>query len=233
MKTNQRGITLVALVITVIVLLILAGTAINIAVNGESIFGKASQAKNEWNSKVAEEESSVNSMLDLLEEASTGIKVVRGNPSDWDIDESAHSILGYTGGRTDVLVIPNQVGDVKITTIAEDFCRGGNMQGSITENVANAKTLVISEGITTIGGGAFAGCENFEGNLIIPKGLVTIGGGAFNGCSSFEGDLIIPNTVTTIYGGAFNNCSKLNGKLVIPSSVTTLQGGAFGRYKVY
>ena len=46
---TNKGITLIALIITVIVLLILAGTAISIAMNGGDIFGKATTAREEWN----------------------------------------------------------------------------------------------------------------------------------------------------------------------------------------
>ena len=66
-KTN-KGITLIALIITVIVLLILAGTAISIAVNGESLFGKANDAKTSWNSKVSQEETTINQNLALLDQ---------------------------------------------------------------------------------------------------------------------------------------------------------------------
>ena len=55
-----------ALVITVIVLLILAGTAISIAINGGDIFGKASQARESWNSAVATEEQKVNEVWQIL-----------------------------------------------------------------------------------------------------------------------------------------------------------------------
>ena len=55
-RTEEKGITLVALVITVIVLLILAGTAVTIAVSGDSLFAKATDAKETWNNKVDEEE---------------------------------------------------------------------------------------------------------------------------------------------------------------------------------
>ena len=55
MSKDQKGITLIALVITVIVLLILAGTAVTIALNDGNIFARANEAKTNWNAKVAEE----------------------------------------------------------------------------------------------------------------------------------------------------------------------------------
>ena len=66
MLKNQKGITLVSLVITVIVLLILAGVAITIAVNSDGIFGKTNQAKNEWANAIKDEtdmHTSINTMI--------------------------------------------------------------------------------------------------------------------------------------------------------------------------
>ena len=49
MINENRGITLIALVITVIILLILAGTAVTIGVNGGDLFSKTEKAKDKWN----------------------------------------------------------------------------------------------------------------------------------------------------------------------------------------
>ena len=67
-KTQNRGITLVALIITVIVLLILAGTAISIAVNGGDIFSRTAEARNQWNSAVANEEQKIKNAFDIIYE---------------------------------------------------------------------------------------------------------------------------------------------------------------------
>ena len=63
---NRKGITLIALVITVIVLLILAGAAVSIGLNGENVFSKANEAKTEWNVKVAQE-NEVSNMLGMID----------------------------------------------------------------------------------------------------------------------------------------------------------------------
>ena len=65
---NKHGITLIALIITVIILLILAGTAISIAINGGDIFDKTSQARELWNDAVAKEENSINNLLYFLDQ---------------------------------------------------------------------------------------------------------------------------------------------------------------------
>ena len=67
MLKTKHGITLIALVITIIVLLILAGVAINITVNQGDLFGKANNAVEKWNNKIAEEEGKVNELLNVLE----------------------------------------------------------------------------------------------------------------------------------------------------------------------
>ena len=54
MKKENKGITLVALVITIIVLIILAGVSIN-AVMSDGLIGNAKTAKNEWDEAKAEE----------------------------------------------------------------------------------------------------------------------------------------------------------------------------------
>ena len=54
-QRNQRGITLVALVVTIVVLLILAGITIMYVMQGDSIFSTANKAKTETADKSAQE----------------------------------------------------------------------------------------------------------------------------------------------------------------------------------
>ena len=69
---EKNGITLIALIITVIILLILAGTAISISINGGDIFGKTNQARENWNIAVAEENTIINNYVKYLEQYSEG-----------------------------------------------------------------------------------------------------------------------------------------------------------------
>jgi len=70
-KRNEesQGITLIALVITVIILLVLAGTAITLSINGGNLFSKTNEAANEWNTAVAREESALSNVLEILDMA--------------------------------------------------------------------------------------------------------------------------------------------------------------------
>ena len=53
-KTNQNGITLIALIITIIVMLILVGVTVNVALNG-SLFTKAQEAADQTKIEIAKE----------------------------------------------------------------------------------------------------------------------------------------------------------------------------------
>ncbi len=48
MFKKERGITLIALVVTIIVLLILAGVAISLTIGDKGIFKRAEDAANTW-----------------------------------------------------------------------------------------------------------------------------------------------------------------------------------------
>ena len=65
-REENKGITLIALVITVIVLLILAGAAVSIGLNGDDLFAKANEAKMGWNEKVADEDQKLNDAWNIL-----------------------------------------------------------------------------------------------------------------------------------------------------------------------
>ena len=68
----------------------------------------------------------------------------------------------------------------------------------------NIKQIIIADGITTIGGGAFRDCSALT-SVTIPNSVTEIGHSAFAQCSSLT-SVTIPNSVTTIGNGAFAKC---------------------------
>ena len=92
---------------------------------------------------------------------------------------------------------------------------------STSEQIEN---VVISEGVTTIGDGAFFKCSSLT-SIDIPYGVIAIGGYALSECSSLT-LVIIPDSVTTIGRSAFSKCPALTA-LTIPNSVTTIENYAF------
>ena len=75
MFKGQKGITLVALVITVIVLLILAGVALSMINSGDanSLFLKTGTAANEYKNGALQENQVVNDVLTVFNEATSGM----------------------------------------------------------------------------------------------------------------------------------------------------------------
>ncbi len=64
-KANEaKGITLVALVLTIVILLILAGITINLAFNDNGISNKAQEAKGAWENAEKSEQNELNEFLD-------------------------------------------------------------------------------------------------------------------------------------------------------------------------
>lgn len=100
--------------------------------------------------------------------------------------------------------------------------------GKYCDTITN---LVIEEGVTTIGSGAFYECKNISCELILPESIVKIGRWAFENCSGLHGRLILPNSLITIEEDAFYGCTGFSGDIVIPEQVISIDGHAFDSCK--
>ena len=83
--------------------------------------------------------------------------------------------------------------------------------------------VVIENGVTSIGGMAFAGCTSLT-SIVIPDSVTEIGAYAFWGCALTS--VNIPDSVTEIGAYAFDNCSSLTS-VNIPDSVKSISDHAF------
>ena len=81
------------------------------------------------------------------------------------------------------------------------------------------KTVIIEDGVTSIGNYAFYKCSSLT-SVTIPNSITSIGGSAFNNCSSLA-SITIPNSITSIEFWAFRLCSNLTS-IEIPNSVTSI-----------
>ena len=86
------------------------------------------------------------------------------------------------------------------------------------------KTVVIKDGVTSIGNFAFSGCTGLT-SIEIPNSVTTIVNYAFSGCTGLT-SIEIPNSVTTIVNYAFSGCTGLTS-IEIPNSVTSIGVQAF------
>ena len=71
----------------------------------------------------------------------------------------------------------------------------------------SAASVVIPDGVTEIGNGAFSGCESLA-SVEIPPSVTGIGRLAFRGCASLS-SVEIPSSVTEIGWSAFGGCKSL------------------------
>ena len=72
MKRNTKGITLIALVVTIIVLIILAGVSISLVLGENGIVNKAKKAKENTELAKTEEETMLNDLAKQIEEGTSG-----------------------------------------------------------------------------------------------------------------------------------------------------------------
>ena len=90
-------------------------------------------------------------------------------------------------------------------------------------------TIIINEGVTSIGNYSFPFCTRLK-HISIPNSVIRIGSRAFHYAMRSDGSSIISVTIPegVIYIGeqAFKNCRALNS-ITVPNSVTHIGSGAF------
>ena len=89
---------------------------------------------------------------------------------------------------------------------------------------SSIKSVVVEDGVTSIGTYAFSGCSSLT-SVTIPDSVIRIGAYAFYNCSSLS-NVTIPKGVTRIYFSVFENCSSLTS-VTIPGSVASIDAEAF------
>jgi hypothetical protein len=112
-------------------------------------------------------------------------------------DDGTIAVSGYTGSDTD-LEIPSQIDGYVVTAIA-DHAFEANW---------DIKSVVLPNGLITIGESAFSDCGNLT-SVVIPDTVGTIRRGAFISCSALC-SLTVPSSVTEIMEEAFTGCTALS-----------------------
>ena len=101
---------------------------------------------------------------------------------------------------------------------------GGELEDSPFSGKSEIKTIVINEGVTSVGNRAFEWCSELT-SVTIPNSVTSIGEGAFAGCTGIT-SITIPNSVTSIGGSAFYYCTGITS-ITIPNEVTCIDDDLF------
>lgn len=240
-KKKTEGITLIALIITIIVLLILSTVAIKI-ISGEGMIGHAIEAK-------------LRTELSSYQEALKIFKADKGAANNGFYEESLtagqNSLFYNTKPENEngdiKTVIPNLAnaylntleiikGELLLTTqdkhlikVAKELGIEVNpyiiIDGELMSNDGNLLlvdengVLTVPETVTKIGEGAFSNVEGLK-KIIIPGTVKEIAKNAFRGNKTLE-EVIMQEGVEKIGVSAFRECSNLIN-IVFPESITQI-----------
>ena len=149
MKKN-KGITLIALIITIIILLILVGVSINLAIKGD-LFGSAEKAVSGTNDKVAQEQTRVDELMGRLEDVNN-----KSSKHNWQYTDNTRAQIrctcakckafndGDSTGRT--LSIGQQIGETESKTASTSITSaksGDESDQTLTLNAEETKWVVF------------------------------------------------------------------------------------------
>lgn len=91
------------------------------------------------------------------------------------------------------------------------------------------KSVVISDGVVSIGDYAFYNCENIS-SIVIPDSVTSIGKHAFDGCSSLI-SITIPTDVKSFKEGIFKGCHSLT-TVTIADDLSAIEKEAFAECSI-
>ena len=212
---NNKAITLIALVITIIILLILAGIVIA-TLFGES--GIINQAKN------AKDNSVVGLEKEKIELAY--MSAVTKNLGKTVTDQNLQDELDLSEGRN----------KTKVTPKSESIFNVLFIDTNNNYKVDNGKVSKIDDGGNVVIADEDAGIFDYTtGELIkswtdlVNDGTIRISNGKINSGLIYDGSnykLVIPSSITSVGGYSFDECDPLRS-VFIPSSVTSIENGAF------
>ena len=109
--------------------------------------------------------------------------------------------------------------DVKSFDELRHFINVTEIEETAFNRCQNLTSVMLPEGLASIGRYAFSRCESLTG-VTIPENVTWIDEYAFSHCSSFT-EIILPEGITEIAAGTFSHCKNLL-HIVVPESVTKL-----------
>ena len=235
---NEKGITLIALVVTIVVLLILAAVSISMLAGENGIIRQAQEAKEETESAEIEENEKLDNLEKYIEEAVGGDKWesilpdANSNPEKYKSTEqlsSEYIAIGTDGKPVNMdLWNPTKLEDGRFSLGSESNygykktylqdCVDGRISGTVPQYIYNEELGCFKEVIRM-----FYTFQNHEDLKYAPEipNSVTIMKSTFERCTNLTEAPVIPSSVTDM-SSTFSNCTGLTEAPVIPSGVTDM-----------
>ncbi len=235
-KTNYKktaGITLIALVVTIIVLLILAGISISMLTGNNGILQKATTAKeNTERAEIVE-----NAKMDVLSEITKNkgnditeeqiINIFKKFFNNEDVPNSLPNDLNTLEMRTEnnrYKILASEIYNGKIAKLEPGlYDANSNMIKSFDELV-DLRAINLQSNNAIYGSSHLDQYENGV-KLIIDNKVTKLTYGAFMGSTKLQ-EVVIGDGVTEISSGAFQDCTNLKS-VIIGKNVKTISYSAF------
>ena len=237
---KNKGITLIALVVTIIVLLILAGISITMLTGQNGILNRAGEAKNANGIAQAEELIKV-SVMDALTRGTgelTDENLRKALSSNLGTEGKDYEIIGNEKSGWTVTIKENdkdytisstgKIGEIeKVEGSKSDWEIEGN---TVVKYLGSSNDIVVPNyvdgtKITEVGENIFS-ASKLTGTLKISEGIKVLDENSFGG-SKFTGSIVFPNTLVEIKEYAFAGCTGFSGNLELPDSLEKIGPYAF------
>ncbi len=149
-----------------------------------------------------------------------------GENLTWTLDENGKLTISGTGemedfGRSNYTPWYSYCSDITSVVIGDGVTSIGE---SAFDGCSSLTSINIPDGVTSIDESTFADCSSLT-SINLPDGVTSIGDEAFYGCSSLT-SIDIPDGVKSIGDSAFKYCSSLES-IDIPDGVTSIGEDAF------
>ena len=155
---QEKGITLIALVVTIVVLLILAGVSISLVLNNNGVISKAKDAKNQYAEAQTNDEKQLNEVSDWID-TKVGDTTGGGSAGGSDYDPASDGVTipegyYYVGGtKAKGLVISDNEADKELDKGKENVRRdlAGNQWVWVPVETPSSLYTTVTEGVALSG----------------------------------------------------------------------------------
>ncbi|MFR2571400.1 MAG: leucine-rich repeat domain-containing protein, partial [Clostridia bacterium] len=248
-KNRNNGITLIALIITIIVLLILAGITVSMLTGDNGLLNKTSEAQFKSDLSSFKEQLEIFKTSKIMENnsfsedtlnASAGENTLQYNtkPAEetGNIEKIINNIDNKYKGKVEIIkgqLIYNTQSKQEIKWIQNLGLEANPYEinnGELASSEGNlllldsTGTLTIPSSVTKIGYGAFSGLSGLK-KVIIPASVKEIGAYAFSNNKTLE-NVIIQGNLEKIGEYAFDGATNLK-EINLPDSITEIGMRAF------